>query len=127
VYHAEWCLFERTSKDRARHPSMSLFDARALVQKYAPDCVVERSQQAKAGSIRATAFTPFDDGPPVIRFDRVIPRWVALHEIAHVLTPEDPGHGAAFRAVYLWLLEVEMSPWWARRLRHHFRRVGYAV
>lgn len=58
---------------------------------------------------------------------RSIPAWLVLHEIAHVLSPEDPGHGHQWAAIYLRLVRRFLGVESYRRLRASFRsnRVRY--
>jgi hypothetical protein len=102
---------------------MALADARDLVAKYVNGCVVERKQGTTARHTHAT-FHPAD--PPVISLARGAPKWVVCHEIAHAINEgRDRGHGAYFRHDYLVIVELELGPWWARRLRAAFKKVGY--
>lgn len=122
VYAAEFDVFERSPRRSVTEP-MGLADARALIEKYAPDVVVERTERTTARDTHGH-YTP--GSPSVISLARGAPRWVVVHEIAHAMTWErERGHGAIFRREYLVLVERELGPWWARRLRAAFRRVGY--
>lgn len=45
---------------------------------------------------------------------------IILHEVAHYLTPDDVGHGDAWRAMYLALVREFMGAVYADRLSHEF-------
>lgn len=47
--------------------------------------------------------------------------WVFCHELAHVLTRQDPGHGTAFASVYLFLIKQVLGKDAEARLRAAFQ------
>jgi len=50
--------------------------------------------------------------------------WVCLHELAHLLVKENPGHGRKFASVYLTLVTEVCGRIWGDRLREAFREHG---
>lgn len=113
IYRAEHEVFGK--RFGGYEHGMALADARALVQRYAPDITVVRSRSESIGSV-------YYEHNRTITLGRYAGLPIVLHELAHALTPEIRGHGVAFMQTYLRLVEAEMSPWWARRLRAAIRR-----
>lgn len=125
VYAAEWELFERNPRPSISEP-MALADARALVAKYVNDVNVVRLRGSRRGDTHGWFRPKWKGRGSMIALGRSAPKWVVCHEIAHAMNEgRDPGHGAAFRHDYLIVVERELGPWWARRLRAAFRKVGY--
>lgn len=119
VYDAERAVFGR----KHRAAGMAMSEARALINHYIPGLVVERSRSATYGSSYWSAEE--NNGVARIRLGPQAGLCVVLHELAHALADIDgdtAGHGVVFMRHYLELIEREMSPWWARRLRAELRR-----
>jgi hypothetical protein len=45
-------------------------------------------------------------GSPILLNPTALTRWVVLHELAHWLDPEAPGHGETFRSIFVHLLRA---------------------
>jgi len=61
-----------------------------------------------------------DEGLLTFPFGRELSVAVILHEVAHLLSPWDAGHGKAFRAAYAALVREFMGPDYADRLQAEF-------
>jgi len=80
-----------------------------------------RRSAAIVAKHRGAACVP--NGSSIIR----LPRWawrsdVILHELAHVLTPKDAGHGREYAACYLKLVAMFLGPSAEKNLREGYRR-----
>jgi hypothetical protein len=121
VYTAEDRVFDGT-----RHSiPIGLGEMRAIAVRYGVERV-EYRPRCKGRDTGGTYYPPIP-GRQVERIliGRDAGLYVLLHEIAHSMSrKEDRGHGAAWRAAYVKLVEVEISAWWARRLRRAFRLRG---
>jgi hypothetical protein len=121
VYIAEDRVFDGT-----RHSiPVGLGAMREIAARYGVDRVDYRPRCR--GRDTGGTYYPFIPGrqDERIMIGRDAGVYVLLHEIAHALTrPIDRGHGAAWRAAYVKLVEIEISAWWARRLRRAFRLRG---
>lgn len=72
----------------------------------------------------AWAYNAHDDRPSILSMSRRdCARWIVLHELAHIATPEDRGHGRAFRSENLRLCR-EYLPGYARSLAAAYRWFG---
>lgn len=54
---------------------------------------------------------------------RGLTKWIVLHELAHIATPDDRGHGREFRSEYLRLCRIYL-PGFGRSLAAAFRWYG---
>lgn len=109
VYAAERRVFG--ARMGSREHGVSILDAQVLVDRLVPGWTVVRGKGARSWCHKRK---------PVISLGKFAGLPTVLHEVAHALTGAD-GHGVAFQTAYLRLIESEMSPWWARRLRAALR------
>lgn len=121
VYYAEDRVFFGS-----RHSiPIGMITMREVAARYT-DATIEYRPRVKGGDTGAQFHVDRGDGRGArILMGRDAGLYVLLHEIAHAQTfLVDRGHGGAWRVAYVKLVEVEMSKWWARRLRASFRWRG---
>jgi putative metallohydrolase (TIGR04338 family) len=88
----------------------------------APLTITVRDNGDRNESFCATEEREIWIGQPMFRRD------VVLHELAHLLTPENaPDHGFHFRVNYVFLLGEFLGNAFAARLRRSFERAGLKI
>ncbi len=94
---------EARAEDRCPTPEIGMTGARALLREVVDDWWFWPREQIPVVTLtfyrgaRGTGWAYRRSPVPEIRLSKQgIDRHTVLHELAHIVTPDDPGHGAAF-------------------------------
>jgi hypothetical protein len=130
-------LYEAQRLAFAGTPLMDMFDRHSLIAETREIAtnpwVTPFVGQVEVGeaSVRLAKWTAYANGQTIRFAPNICSRYVAVHELAHIVTRrahiEGTTHGSGYRAIYAELTAVVYGPQYGRLLREAFLEQGLSV